>query len=151
MILLKAFYFLLLSFGLHADSIPEQENGSLVLEHFTQRITNIAERCIPAVVKVAALRTANNSSMDLRDRVFFGSGCLVSSEGHIVTCNHVIKDAVCFSVYFESQEIEARLIQVIPEIDIAILKIDGRNLPYLELGDSDSLSIGEWVISSKCS
>lgn len=64
-----------------------------------------------------------------------------------MTCEHVVKDASKISVYFQNLEIEAILIEQDSELDVAILKIDGLNLPYLTLGDSDALKVGEWIVS----
>src|SRR3990167_9390828 len=75
-----------------------------------------------------------------------GSGFLVSSDGYIVTNNHVIKDASEITVILnDGREYTGVVKGSDPRTDIAIVKIDQDNLPYLTFGDSDTLKIGEWV------
>lgn len=79
-----------------------------------------------------------------------GSGFLVSSNGYIVTNHHVVKDATKILVerYDEvEKEFEAQLIGCDPSTDIAILKISGEDLPYLEFGDSDKIQAGQWTMA----
>lgn len=116
-------------------------------EHLTQVFTKLAHDAIPSIVKIAVLKSGGFSSDTFKNQVFYGSGFLVSKEGYIITCGHVIENATKISVYFKNQEVEALLIQLNSEIDIAVLKIDGTNFPFLTLGDSDVTNIGEWVVS----
>lgn len=125
--------------------ILSAQDNSLTFDQFSQVFTNLANEKTPSIVKIAALKQ-KNSSEDFR-KLVYGSGWLVSSEGYIVTCGHVVADSKRISVYFKGQEIEASLIELDPEVDIAILKIEGTNLPHLLLGDSDLTDIGEWVVS----
>ncbi len=77
-----------------------------------------------------------------------GSGVIISPDGYIVTNNHVIKDASEIEVTLENkQTYKAELVGTDPNTDVAILKIDADNLPYLTFGDSDSLELGEWVLA----
>ncbi len=77
-----------------------------------------------------------------------GSGFLLSPDGFVVTNDHVAGNAVKITVTLTSGEKhEAQLIGSDPVSDVALLKIDGDNLPYLEFGNSDNVIIGEWVIA----
>jgi len=80
--------------------------------------------------------------------VTFGSGVIISSDGYIVTNNHVIDGADKISVTFnDKHEIEADIIGVDPNTDLALIKVNEENLPYLTFGNSDNLKIGEWVLA----
>ncbi len=77
-----------------------------------------------------------------------GSGVIVSADGYIVTNNHVIENSDLIQVTLnDRREFEAKVIGVDPSTDLALLKIQGKDLPYLNFGNSDSLHIGEWVLA----
>jgi serine protease Do len=77
-----------------------------------------------------------------------GSGFIASADGHILTNNHVVKDAEDITVKLvDGREFEAKLIGTDPESDVAVIKIDAENLPTLELADSDKIEVGEWVVA----
>lgn len=78
-----------------------------------------------------------------------GSGFIVSSDGYIITCNHVVSDPEAdYTVILDPKhKYPAKILAKDPLIDIAILKIDGKNLPYLELGDSNQIELGETVVA----
>ncbi len=78
-----------------------------------------------------------------------GSGFLISADGYILTNNHVIDGAEKITVRLEGdQELEGKVIGTDPQSDVALIKVsDGNKLPYLSLGDSDRLEVGEWVIA----
>ncbi len=77
-----------------------------------------------------------------------GSGFIISPDGYILTNNHLIGDAEKVTVKLgENTELEAKVIGTDPESDVAVIKIDKDNLPFLELANSDSLEVGEWVIA----
>ncbi len=77
-----------------------------------------------------------------------GSGVIVSSEGYIVTNNHVIEDAAEIEVILnDNSKYTATVIGTDPSTDIAVLKIDAPNLKPIPLGNSDDLHIGEWVLA----
>lgn len=78
----------------------------------------------------------------------FGSGVILSGDGYIVTNNHVIEGAQKIAVILnDNREFEAKLVGADPTTDLAVLKIDGTNLPWLRYGDSDALRLGEWVLA----
>lgn len=78
-----------------------------------------------------------------------GSGFVLDKDGYIVTNNHVIEDADEIKVILnDGQEFDAKIIGTDVTTDLALIKIKSdKNLPVLELGDSDKLDIGQWVIA----
>jgi len=78
----------------------------------------------------------------------FGSGVITSPDGYIVTNNHVIEGAQNIKVILnDKREFSARLIGADPTTDVALLKIDAKDLPWLKYGDSEALKLGEWVLA----
>jgi len=77
-----------------------------------------------------------------------GSGFIISKDGYILTNNHVAGDADKITVKLkDGRKFQAKLIGSDPKTEIALIKIEGDNFPYIELGDSSELEIGEWVIA----
>ena len=77
-----------------------------------------------------------------------GSGFIVSPDGVIITNAHVVRDASEVIVKLtDRREFRARVLGSDPKTDIAVLKIDARNLPVLPLGHSNDLKVGEWVLA----
>ncbi|ASP39197.1 serine peptidase [Bacterioplanes sanyensis] len=77
-----------------------------------------------------------------------GSGFIVSRDGYILTNNHVIQDADEILVRLnDRRELSATLIGADPSSDLALLKVEAEDLPTVELGDSDRLEVGEWVVA----
>ena len=82
------------------------------------------------------------------ERVGFGSGVIISKDGYIVTNNHVIDKADVISVKLnDGREFQGRIIGTDPSTDLALVKIEGDDLPTIPVGDSDQLKIGEWVLA----
>lgn len=82
------------------------------------------------------------------DRRGAGSGFIFEPDGYIITNHHVVEDADEIIVRLaDRREFEAELIGSDPQSDVALLKIDGENLPTLEFGDSKALRAGEWVLA----
>lgn len=77
-----------------------------------------------------------------------GSGVIVSADGYIVTNNHVVDGAGTINITLNNKKkYVAKIIGKDPETDLALLKIDATNLPYLEYGNSDDLQVGQWVLA----
>ena len=78
-----------------------------------------------------------------------GSGVIVSENGYIVTNYHVIKDANTIEVILNNkkQSYQAKLVGSDPSTDIAVLKIEAKQLPHIVFGNSDNVQIGEWVLA----
>lgn len=77
-----------------------------------------------------------------------GSGVIISSDGYIVTNNHVVEGADELTVTLnDNREFSARIVGTDKQTDLALLKVNAKNLPTLPIGDSDKLKVGEWVIA----
>jgi len=77
-----------------------------------------------------------------------GSGVIISSDGYIITNNHVIKNADKLEVtLYDNRTFEAEVIGADPNTDIALVKINAEGLPFIKYGDSDKMRIGEWVLA----
>jgi serine protease Do len=122
---------------------------------------------MPGVVHVQVTQNARNVSAqvppDLRGtpweemfrgqgggapRAGSGSGFILSPDGYILTNNHVVEGADRVNVILsDKREFEARVIGRDPNTDIAVVKVDARNLPTAHLGDADALEVGDWVLA----
>jgi serine protease Do len=130
--------------------------------------TELVKQASPAVVNIRTTRSASKRSegMDEQDvpeifRRFFremperpipgpgaGSGFIIESDGYILTNNHVVDGAEEIIVALsDRREREAVIIGQDALSDLAVLKIEGENLPTLDMGSSDSLEAGQWVIA----
>jgi Do/DeqQ family serine protease len=124
----------------------------------------VVEKCLPAVVFVDVRKSVSpHDSDDPQERLFrrffdnqrqpqnvpsSGSGFLVDSDGRILTNNHVVSDAEDITVTLNDQRtFKAKVIGTDPESDVAVIQIKGDKLPYLKLGDSDKIQVGDWAIA----
>lgn len=83
-----------------------------------------------------------------REAQSLGSGFIISADGYILTNNHVIDGADEIIVRLSDRnELKAKLVGTDPRTDVAVLKIDGKDLPTVKLGNSDKLKVGEWVLA----
>ncbi|MBQ7585909.1 MAG: Do family serine endopeptidase [Desulfovibrionaceae bacterium] len=95
----------------------------------------------------------NRRKLPQHSQKSLGSGFIISSDGYIVTNNHVVSEADTITVTLDNGQgkgtsIKATLIGADEETDLALLKINAqRSLPYLEFGDSDALKVGEWLLA----
>lgn len=131
--------------------------------------TEASEKAMPVVVHISATGKAVASGSRSNEpfnpfRDFFGdnffnpfdrgpqqgtgSGVIYTSDGYIITNNHVVSFAEDIQVtLFDNRKFPARLIGADPKTDLAVLKIDANNLPILELADSDKAKVGQWVLA----
>ena len=83
-----------------------------------------------------------------QQRVGFGSGVIISTDGYIITNNHVIEGADSIGVTLnDKRNFTGKVIGADPDTDIALIKIDADDLQAITFGDSDNLKIGEWVLA----
>ena len=88
------------------------------------------------------------SQPQYREQKGSGSGVIIRPDGYIVTNNHVVAGATKISVTLnDNSQYDATVVGTDPVTDVAIIKIDGANLPTIPLGDSDKLRLGEWVLA----
>ncbi len=77
-----------------------------------------------------------------------GSGVIISDDGYIVTNNHVVEGADNISVTLnDKRTYEAKIVGTDPSTDLALIKVEATDLPYLVYGDSDKVKVGEWVLA----
>lgn len=129
----------------------------------------IAEKVRPAVVQITAIKERNGGGRggmrgrpnpfgfpfgpqfpqpDMGPRMGTGSGVIVTDTGYIITNNHVAGNADKVVVKLsDGREFEARIVGTDPDTDIAVLQVEGENLPSAELGDSDALRVGGIVLA----
>ena len=135
----------------------------------------IVKKVAPSVVKVSITAKAGESPMAVPDNDFFrrffgdngdlfgpggpgrgrnflqhglGSGVIVSSDGYILTNNHVVNNATDIQVALnDGRQFTAKVIGADPKTDVALVKIKGENLPALKLTDSDKVEVGDVVIA----
>ena len=143
---------------LSSETINNQAPQS---RNFTVRnpdFTVAAEKTINSVVHVKNTAKAKNSNSlwdlfygnsDDRTTIGTGSGVIVSSDGYIITNNHVIENATQIEVTTnDNKSFDAELIGTDQNSDIAVLKINGESrFPYIRFADSDQTKIGEWVLA----
>lgn len=106
-----------------------------------------AESTTPAVV---AIRTYLRSGLSdgVGVETVKGSAVLISADGYLVTNNHVIEGGSRIRVTLgDRREYDAEIVGVDAPTDLALLKIEADELPYLSFGNSDSLRVGEWVLA----
>ena len=84
----------------------------------------------------------------VQERRAGGSGVIISEDGYIVTNNHVVENATRLRVKLNNGEVfEAKVVGTDPTTDIALIKIEGSDLPTLPFGSSEALRLGEWVLA----
>ena len=111
--------------------------------------TEIASKVGPATVSILAQLSYGSINGMAQTAEASGSGFIVSADGYIVTNNHVIDGATTVQVVVagETNPIDAKVVGTDATTDIAVLKIDRTNLPFVTLGDSDTLQVGELAVA----
>lgn len=83
-----------------------------------------------------------------KERQSLGSGFIISSDGYLLTNNHVVENASEVLVRLsDRRELIAEIIGTDPSSDLALLKVEAKNLPVVKIGNSDDLEVGEWVLA----
>ncbi len=115
--------------------------------------TEVAQRAINSVVYIQShydsrLVTQGMYRFQQGPAVASGSGVIISDDGYIVTNNHVVEEAAEIEVTMEdNRSFEAKVIGTDPTTDLALIKIEATNLPFLPYGDSDEVKVGQWVLA----
>ncbi|ACZ40746.1 HtrA2 peptidase [Sphaerobacter thermophilus DSM 20745] len=116
---------------------------------FIGAVIAVSQRVKPAVVQV----TSEQTRFDLFNQPFtvpggVGSGVIYDQDGYILTNYHVIAGAESLRVSLpDGRSFPADVVGTDPQTDLAVLKIDGEDLPTAPLGDSNKLQVGEWVVA----
>lgn len=155
-LILIGFSLLILTSIIHSqDSIYDSRHSA---------ITRAIKKVSPAVASINVVQLKEYSTQSYFDDPFFrylfpyqlhrervksaGSGVVISPDGYIITNHHVIEDALEIIVTLPGgKEYTAEIIGTDQVTDLALIKLEGRNFPYADIGDSDDLIIGEWVVA----
>lgn len=147
------------------QAIKQVNYGATVNIPANLDFTVAAEKSIPAVVHVKTFYgtkpVSNNQPYDPWRDFFYGdrgyterpqqssgSGVIISDDGYIVTNNHVVENGDKVEVVLDDKrDYTARVIGTDPTTDLALIKIDAKDLPFLPYGNSDDIKIGQWVLA----
>lgn len=127
-------------------------------------LTYAAENAVKAVVNIEVISEVavpsgynpffdffgipQQQGMQKREQRSGGSGVIISTDGYIVTNNHVVENSTKLRVKLnDGRTFEARKIGTDPATDVALIKVEAENLPTLAFGSSDALRLGEWVLA----
>lgn len=158
---------LLLLFSFNADVHSAEKNPAEVLAQLGDAMAKVAEQAKPAIVNISTSRMVKAQRHPFFDDPFFrrffgeefqreqkrkvtnlGSGVIATSDGYILTNNHVIEGAEDILVKLSNnKEYKGRVIGTDKRSDLAVIKIDENNLPTIKWGDSDKLRVGEIVLA----
>ncbi|MBP7848900.1 MAG: Do family serine endopeptidase [Lentimicrobiaceae bacterium] len=146
------------------ESLPVQQVN--YLPAMGMDFTQAAEKTVNAVVHIRTeyerkssyydyffdfrdfFSTPQPRSRSSRPIVATGSGVIVSPEGYIVTNNHVVAEADAIEVTLnDKRSYQARIVGTDPTTDLALIKVDGKELPFVIYGNSDQVKVGEWVLA----
>lgn len=152
----------------NVNAVSAYQGSVQQLKAFSNAFVDVSKKVTPAVVSIRAKKKVSVSQFhngrDLeefndffrrfmpRDEEFeqsgLGSGFIIDKEGYILTNYHVVKDAVEMEVsLLDRRKFSAILIGTDPSTDVALIKIEGDNLPLAKLGNSENIQVGEWVIA----
>lgn len=131
---------------------PIQPSDDELLDQYSRVVSRTVKEVSPAVVKVDVVIALDPSvQRDPRlpkDAKGSGSGFVFTPDGFILTNSHVVHGATSIEVSFiDGRKLKARLIGDDPHTDLAVIKVDGFNLKYAQLGDSSALQVGQVVIA----
>lgn len=134
--------------GINKFNIPVTKTEKIKLEE-SSAITDTVDHVSPAVVSI----TTTQNVVDLFGRTYEekggGTGFIITSDGLIVTNKHVASNQDgTYKIYtYDGKEYDAKVVATDPLDDLAVLKIEANGLQTVELGDSDDVSIGQWVVA----
>jgi serine protease Do len=142
------------------DSKTDKTEAEYVNPDFNFRLA--AKAVTPGVVHIRSTYSGQQFSGTLNDDFWYrffspgdlakpqadASGVLVSNDGYIVTNDHVVEDAELVEVILNNDKLyTAKIVGIDPATDLALLKIDEKNLPFIEFGNSDDVEVGDWVLA----
>lgn len=145
-----------------SSSPPEVNAPSAGLGGFSVR--EVAEKVVPTVVYIETRMAArqlmpDDGNHDMEEEFWerfmprgrpnaVGSGVLISPDGFILTNNHVVAGGQDIQVTLDDKrQFDARIVGRDPSTDLAVLKVEGEELPHVVLGDSDHVAVGDWVMA----
>jgi serine protease Do len=110
--------------------------------------SSLVKTADPAVVTIFAYEAERRGGRRMRVAEGLGSGFVYEPSGYILTNNHVVAKATEIVVRMaDERRLPARLVGRDPPTDVAVLKVEVKDAPFLSLGDSDSTDVGDWVVA----
>lgn len=129
-------------------SIPTTRTEKVVVEE-SSAIINAVNKVTPAVVSITQKKTVMDIFGQTYEQEGAGTGFIITNDGLILTNKHVVSDANATYTVITSEgtTYDAKVQSLDPTQDLAVIKIEAKNLPVAELGDSDELKIGQWTVA----
>lgn len=143
-------------------SIPAPLPVTPALTAFEDAFVQVAERVNPSVVQIRAEKVSERRAINPFQEFFglpdqrggqqysqgLGSGVIIRSDGYIVTNNHVIDGADDLEIaMFDGRFLKAEIVGTDPASDLAVIKVEADDLPYITYGEIDHVRIGQWVMA----
>ncbi len=149
---------------LGADKLPTK--ADLNLQAANDAFVKVSKEATPSVVSIVV--TTKVRKLEGREREFFknfpdfrfhqpdeqsqgsGSGVIITKDGYIITNNHVIENAADDGIEValnDTRRFRAKLVGTDPLTDVAVIKVEGENLPVAMLGNSDDVQVGQWALA----
>ena len=126
------------------DPVRDDESGP----NLATRVEQVTDEVRPAVVFIAVTQLVSQPTGQPGEQEGVGSGVIFDAEGYILTNNHVIEGADELQVVLpDGRQFDASILGRAPRQDLAVIQIDGDDLPVAALAEGDDLDIGEWVIA----
>lgn len=172
---MKRKWILLFTLFFSVNLFAVEQSCSCSPQQISKAFSNVAKKATPAVVYIRAEGGSDQDELeeemqpqqdpftdDFFNRFFGmpyrkspknpqvsqGSGFFVSSDGYILTNAHVVKGADKLTIILhDGRQMQATLVGHDVSTDVAVIKAEGKNFPYVELGDSDAMEVAEWVIA----
>ena len=118
---------------------------------FATAIRQVSQQVRPAIVQITGLQQQVSPVIGATGAAVptgVGSGVIYDNQGHILTNNHVVSGTQQLQVSLaDKRSFSATLVGADPQTDLAVLQIQGDNLPVAQLGDSNQLEVGDWVVA----
>lgn len=129
-------------------SIPTTRTEKVVVEESSAIIDSV-NKVSPAVVSITLKTTVQNIFGQSYQQEGAGTGFIITNDGLILTNKHVVSDSTAkyTVVTTDGKSYDATVQSLDPVYDLAVIKIDAKNLPVVELGNSDDLKVGQWVVA----
>lgn len=138
-----------------SDDLSDPSVASL--QTMSKGFAAVAKKVKPSVVTIKSTATVRTDVPEFWRQFFnvpeeqirqgLGSGVIVDENGYILTNNHVVENADELQVTIGTSAYDAKIIGRDPQSDLAVIKIDAKNLTAIKMGDSDELEVGEWVLA----
>ena len=170
--LIKHSFLTLMSLTMVMNPLPLTAADTTAQGTFQQDFSSVAEQVIPAVVSIQVKSKGSSKLLnqnfdffngEFLERFFGGglspqqapemeqgqaSGFIVSPDGYIITNSHVVNNMTEISVILnDERRFTAKVVGQDPSTDVAVIKIDAKDLPYLKLANSDQIKVGQWAVA----